>query len=51
MVPETWESSVKLSYDATVTMGQDIVTIEQVSSELCAGGSTSVGWRIITAAN
>ena len=40
MVPETWESSVKLSHDVTVTM-------EQVSSELCVGGSTpSVGWHI-----
>ena len=41
MVPETWESSVKLSHDVTVTM-------EQVSSELCVGGSTpSVGWHIL----
>ena len=40
MVQETWESSVKLSHDVTVTMGQ-------VSSELCVGGSTpSVGWHI-----
>ena len=35
MVPETWESSVKLSHDVTVTM-------EQVSSELCVGGSTTL---------
>ena len=41
MVPETWETSVKLSHDFTVTM-------EQVSSELCVGGSTpSVGWHIL----
>ena len=41
MVQETWESSVKLSHDGTVTM-------EQVSSELCVGGSTAaVGWHIL----
>ena len=41
MVPETWESSIKLSHDVTVT-------IEQVSSELCVGGSSpSVGWHIL----
>ena len=38
MVPETWESFVELPHDATWTM-------EQVSSELCVHGSTSVGWH------
>ena len=36
MVPETWESFVKLHHDATWTM-------EEVSSELCVHGSTYVG--------
>ena len=40
MVQETWASSVKLSHVVIVTMGQDTVTMEQVSSELCVGGST-----------
>ena len=41
MVPETWESFVKLAHDVTWTM-------EQVSSELCVHGSTSasVGWHL-----
>ena len=39
MVPETWESFVKLPHDATLTM-------EQVSSMLHAHGSTSVGWHL-----
>ena len=39
MVPETWESFVKLTHDATLTM-------EQASSELCVHGSTSVGWHL-----
>ena len=51
MVPETWASSVKLSHDVTVTRGQVTVTMTQVSSELCVGGSTpSVGCHIISAA-
>ena len=51
IVPETLESSVKLSHDVTVTMGQEIVTMVEVSSELCVGRSTpSVGWHIISAA-
>ena len=41
MVTETWESSVKLSHDVTVTM-------EQVSSELCVEGCNPyVGWHIL----
>ena len=36
MVPETWESFVKLPHDATWTM-------EQVSSDLCVSGNTDVG--------
>ena len=36
MVPETWESFVKLPHDATLTM-------EQASSECHIHGSTSVG--------
>ena len=41
MVPETWESFVKLPHDATWTM-------EQVSSELHVHGGTSVsvGWHL-----
>ena len=39
MVPETWESFVKLPHDATLTM-------EQVSSERHVHGSTSVGWHL-----
>ena len=39
MVPETWESFVKLPQDATWTM-------EQVSSELRVNRSTSVGWHL-----
>ena len=42
MVPETWESFVKLPHDVTLTM-------EQVSSELCVQGSTSVGFHFQTA--
>ena len=36
MVPETWESFVKLPHDATWTM-------EQVSSDLCVSGNPPVG--------
>ena len=50
VVPETWESSVMLSHDVTVTIKQVTVTMEQVSSELCVGGRTAVGWHIISAA-
>ena len=39
MVQQTWESFAKLPHDATLTM-------EQVSSELCVYGSTSVGWHL-----
>ena len=39
MVPETWESFVKLPHDATGTM-------EQVSSEPHVHGSTPVGWHL-----
>ena len=43
MVPETWESFVKLLHDATLTM-------EQVTSELHVHGSTSrVGWHVSAA--
>ena len=42
MVAETWESFVKLSHDATWTMGR-------VSSELCVRKSTSVGWHFSAA--
>ena len=42
MVPETWESFVKLPHDVTLTM-------EQVSSELHVHGSTSVGVHFQTA--
>ena len=42
MVAETWESFVKLPHDDTWTM-------EQVSSELCVQGSTSVGLHLSAA--
>ena len=37
MVPETCECFVKLHHDVTWTL-------DQVNSELCIHGSTSVGW-------
>ena len=39
MVPETWESFVKLPHDATLTM-------EQVTRELHVHEHTSVGWTL-----
>ena len=39
MGPEAWESFVKLPHDDTWTM-------EQVSSDLCVHGNTSVGWHL-----
>ena len=38
MVPETWESYVKLPHDVTWSL-------DQVSSELCVHGGTTVGWH------